>query len=201
MILRATARSAAFAASIALLGGCETKGPLAELESPTTLTREQGQSWYLLGVQLLATREPSQAERAFNRSIALEGMKAQTLTGLGIAAAQQGQLARARAHLEQARDLAPEDITVHNNLGVVLYDLGEYHAARQSFQTAFLLSSGASEVAALNLAKAETAIALASEQDQPDPAISHRLQRVGASEYRLLELDDAAGITGTGTPG
>lgn len=203
MILRAAARPGAILVCLAALAGCETKGPLAGAETPGALTVDQGQTWYGLGVRLLATREPAQAERAFNRSLAVEGMNARTLTGLGMATAQQGLLTRARAHLEAARDLAPEDIAVHNNLGVVLYDLGEYHAARQAFQTAFLISSGSSEVVAQNLAKAEQAILRTTEPEQPDPAISHRLQRMGDSEYRLLEID-AGGVgtaTGTGTPG
>ncbi|MBK0400778.1 tetratricopeptide repeat protein [Limibaculum sp. M0105] len=203
MIHRATARHVWTILVVVALSGCETKGPLAELEAPGALQVSSGQSWYMLGVQLLATREPAQAERAFNRSLALEGLNARTLTGLGIATSQMGQMSRALMHLENARDLAPEDATVHTNLGVVLYDLGRYHEAKQAFQTAFILSSGSNEVAALYLAKAETAIAIADQESQPDPAVSHRLQRLGASEYRLMETNeqDAEGAESSGTPG
>lgn len=202
MTLRAAARLATLVGGLAAGAGCAERGPLQPHENPAALTLAESQSWYRLGVQLLATSEPAQAERAFSRSLAIEGVTATTLTGLGIAAAQQGQLARARLHLERARELAPEDITVHNNLGVVLYQLGEYHAARQAFQVAFLLSSGRSDMAAQNMAKAETAIALNEAADTVDPALSHRVQRVGESEYRLLELDDAVTDgAGTGTPG
>lgn len=190
------------AAALLILSACETRGPLAELEAPAELALADGQDWYLLGVQMLATREPSQAERAFNRSLAVEGVSARALTGLAIASAQQGMLTRARNQLETARRIAPEDVAVHNNLGVVLYDLGEYHAARQSFQTAFLLSSGGSEVAALNLEKAEAAIALTESGTIEDPAISHVIQRMGENEYRLLETNESPSAgAGTGTPG
>lgn len=201
MTVHARVRLGLMLGALAVLPGCATQGPLANLEAPGALTLGPQQDWYLLGVQLLRTREPAQAERAFNRSLAVEGAVAATYTGLGIATAQQGLLTRARTHLEQARALAPEDATVHNNLGVVLYDLGEYHAARQAFQAAFLLSSGASEAATLNLAKAEEAIARAEQPLAVDPAVDHRIERVGSSEYRLLELDGAAEDAGTGTPG
>lgn len=200
MNLRAAARICWLMACLAAPAGCVSKGPLADVEAPGALQLAKGQSWYTLGMQLLAAREPAQAERAFNRSLAIEGMTARSLTGLGIAAAQLGQLSRALIHLENARNLSPEDVAVHINLGVVLYDLGKYHDARQAFQTAFLLSSGSNEVAATYLRKTEAAIMLADERSRTDPAVSHRLQRLGASEYRLLELD-AKGATSTGQPG
>jgi Tfp pilus assembly protein PilF len=182
------------------LSACEQRGPLAEVETPGELVLQDRQNWYELGVLYLATREPAQAERAFNRSLAIDGVDPRTLTGLGIATAMQGQLKRSRSHLELARRLAPEDVTVHNNLGVVLYDLGEYHAARQAFQAAFLLSSGTDELAKLNLEKTATAIALSTPDASVDPAISHTVQRVGDSEYRLLETRDTPAPGGEAAP-
>lgn len=177
------------------------EGPLAEAERPPVLEPRPGQSYFDLGVILLATREHREAERAFTRSLSAEGMSPQTLTGLGIAAANQGHLGRAQGILENARELAPEDPVILNNLGLVLYGLGEYHAAKQAFHAAFLISSGQDRLAEANLAKTEQAIALTSPGIDYNPAVSHTVQRIGASEYRLLEVSDPPpGGTDSGPP-
>ena len=200
-------------ASLALVGaaGCVERGPLDAVEPPDAMEPAEGQSWLDYGESLLELGEPRQAERAFTRSIAREGVAPEALLGLGLAAARQGLLTKARRHLEQARGLAPEDPHINNTLGVVLYTLGEYHEARRAFQTAFLTSSGRSEVAALNLRRSEEALERLTPESEPNPAISHRIQRMGESEFFLLDAEAEteaeaegglrSGKTSTGTPG
>jgi Flp pilus assembly protein TadD len=141
----------------------------------------------LLGNRLLAAREPDLAMKAYLTSMNVEGISAEAMTGAGIAAQQQGLLTSARRYFEQARRLAPDSATVHNNLGVVLYMLKEYYPARNAFRTAYALSGGRSEMAERNLNRAEVTIALLEGAPETDPAISHEVIRLGTSEFRIME--------------
>ena len=127
------------------------------------------------------------AMKAFLTSMNVEGISAEAMTGAGIAAQQQGLLTSARRYFEQARRLAPDSATAHNNLGVVLYMLKEYYPARDAFRTAYALSVGRSEMAERNLNRAEAAIARTKEIQKTNPAISHEVIRLGSSEFRLIE--------------
>jgi Flp pilus assembly protein TadD len=139
------------------------------------------------GNRLLAAREPELAMKAFLTSMNVEGISAQAMTGAGIAAQQQGLLTSARRYFEQARRLAPDSATAHNNLGVVLYMLKEYYPARNAFRTAYALSDGRSEMAERNLNQAEVTIALLEGVPETDPAVSHEVIRLGTSEFRIME--------------
>ena len=146
----------------------------------------QTSPYLALGKRMLAAREPSLAMKAFFASMNAEGISAEAMTGIGIAAQQQGLLTSARRYFEQARELAPDSVFAHNNLGVVLYKLKEYYPARNAFRRAFALSSGTSEMAEHNLNRVEATIARLEEVPKTDPAITHEVVRLGNGVFRLV---------------
>ena len=184
------AASLAASALVALvaLGGCRDPAPLAEAPPPEDIGPGPDGSWHRLGLRLLAAREPAQAERAFMRALTEEEVTAETLTGAGVAAAQQGHLAAARRYLESARRLDPESETINTTLGTVLMGIGDHQAAQEAFQTAFLVSSGTSEIAAMNLDLAERALEASGDRTERDAAVAFELQRLGGSEFRLATM-------------
>ncbi len=139
------------------------------------------------GTTLLRAGDHERAYRHFIRALGTGDRQAEALTGAGLALEAQGLLTAARDFFIRARIMAPGSATAHNNLGVVLYRLGDYSGARQAFRTAFAVSSGQSGVAAANLRLAEAAIDR--RMPRPDAGATHRVQRVGSSEYRLLSVD------------
>ncbi|MEL7172744.1 MAG: hypothetical protein AAFN05_07260, partial [Pseudomonadota bacterium] len=153
------------------------------------LERGEGLTWLATGKALLANAQPAEAELAFRRSLALEGVSVEALTGAGIAAKTQGHLSAARVMLLRARDLAPDDVDVNNALGLVLKGLNDYPGAYQAFRAAFIVSSGTSEVAAANLEDARIRAAHAAiVAPAPDSdAIAFDLSRTGPSEFLLHE--------------
>jgi tetratricopeptide (TPR) repeat protein len=181
------------ALSLALAAaGCELlpPDPLAELEPPPPLPQPTT-SWLDLGRQLMAADRPDEAHDAFIRSMRVEGITAAALTGAGVAAERRGLLTEARRYFEEARQRAPDSVTAHNNLGAVLYRLGELQDARDAFKAALVLSNGADQVAARNLGISEVALrrtdaAAARQVDGPE-LNPHRLERVGPAHYRLSE--------------
>ncbi|MEM7056285.1 MAG: tetratricopeptide repeat protein [Pseudomonadota bacterium] len=160
--------------------------PLSKLEGPPRLT-EPRTSYLDLGRQYLRAGEVAQAKAAFVRSMRVEGYTAAALTGAGLAAERQGLLTEARRFFERAKAKAPGSVLAHNNLGAVLYRMGEYHAAKQAFQAAFALSSGTSRVATHNLALSELAIRKALDDNPPEVPNPLPLQREGSGEYRILD--------------
>lgn len=176
----------------ALLGACEQQtGGLSELEKPVTVSTRKGETYLELGARLLYAREPELAQKAFTASLSHEGVSVQALTGMAIAVQQQGLLTESRRYLERARDLAPDSVTTNNNLGVVLFALKEYHAARNAFRVAYALSSGTNELAERNLNEIDEVIAQIDETGEVDPAITYRVERLGSSEFRLVHTDPA----------
>ncbi len=170
--------------------------PLENAEAPQPLP-DTATSYLALGKQYLAVGDSDQAKAAFIRSLRIEGVTAQALTGAGLAAEQQGLLKEARTLFERARLEAPDSVMAHNNLGAVLFRLGEYHAAKQAFQAAFALSSGQNRVAAHNLGLSELAIRRADADLVPFASLPHAVQRVGSGEYTLLDRAPATdGQTG-----
>jgi Flp pilus assembly protein TadD len=180
------------ALACALLGlaaaGCARPGPFAEAVPPAPPAAED---LIAEGTLLLRAGDPQGAYRHFIRAINTGERRAQALTGAGLALEAQGMLTRAREYLERARDLAPGAAVTHNNLGVVLYRLGEYREARRAFRTAFAVSSGQNGVARANLELAEREIA-ARRMPEATP-VTLRVQRLGSSEYRLLGPAPAPG--------
>ncbi len=174
-----------------LAGACTRPEGMAEGATAGAAVREapagQTNSYLSLGKRMLAAREPDLAMKAFLTSLRVDGIAAEAMTGAGIAAQQQGLLTSARRYFEQARELNPNSVIAHNNLGVVLYKLKEYYPARNAFRRAYALSSGKSEMAERNLNRAEATIAQMEEAAKTDPAISHDVIRLGTSEFRLIE--------------
>lgn len=170
--------------ALLLAAGCQLQSPTAKLPPADALPAPQT-TYLALGRTLLKQNRVDLARDAFIRSIRVEGASAAALTGAGITAEKQGLLNEAQRFFERARLLAPDSVLAHNNLGAVHYRLGEYHAARRAFRTAFALSSGASQIAAKNLTMSELAIARASEG--PDVIVRNPIQlmRLGSGHYTL----------------
>jgi Flp pilus assembly protein TadD len=160
---------------------------VANIESPATVEPQATETYLSLGKRLLAAREPDLAMKAFVASMTKEGISAEAMTGAGIAAQQQGLLTSAQRYFIQARELAPNSVITHNNLGVVLYLLEEYYPAREEFRTAYALSSGRNEMAERNLNRVEETIAGIEQVAETNTAISHDVVRLGSSEFRLVE--------------
>ncbi len=184
--------------ALPVLAGCEliAPGPLDALPSAEVLPEalpEQATSWMDVGLRLLDSNQPVEAENAFVRSLRVEGMTAAALTGAGVAAQRQGLLTEAVRYYERAKELEPDSVAAHNNLGAALYGLGELYPARQAFKTAFALSSGASAEAAQNLDMAELAIARAEAANPPLAENPQKLQRTGVAQYKLIVSSGTAG--------
>jgi len=181
MIAARFAPAACLIAGLAL-GACAATGPF---RAPGPPAEPPPGGFLAEGLRLLEVGSLQGAERAFIRSLRTEDRPAAALTGAGLAAARRGLLRKAHRFFRQAHDLAPGSPVANNNLGVVLYRLGRYAEARRAFRTAFAVSSGKSDMALYNMELAEAA--LAREAPRPDPAVTHGLQRLGSSEYRLFE--------------
>lgn len=185
-----SAVSAMFAGALVLsLPGCNLSSQLAFLGTqpfePQVATSER--SYLDQGRILLRRGDYQGAQDAFIRSIRIEGQTVAALSGAGVASEKQGLLSEARRYFELAAATQPNSIMAHNNLGAVLYKLGDYTLAKQAFQAAFALSSGGNEIAARNLAITQQAIRReygASADQEVNPAT---LQRLGSGEYKLLE--------------
>lgn len=178
-----------------LCGACVAAQGSADFSAAPTAELQPGPSgsYLALGRRLLAANEPALALKAFNTSLGTEGLSAEGFAGAGIAARRQGLLGVARRNLVQAIELAPNSATAYNNLGVVLFDLKEYAAARSAFRAALELSGEEGQEANAasarrNLERAEATLA---QLDEPDPdaaARTHRLVRLGTDEFRLTPV-------------
>jgi Tfp pilus assembly protein PilF len=157
------------------------------LERPVDVTVPGGAQGTSLdrGVRLLGLGEWDAAYGAFIRALRTEPNQAAALTGAGVAAEAQGQLTRAHRLFELAVSMVPNSPVAHNNLGVVLYKQGRYAEANTAFTTAFALSSGTNAVAHRNLQLTEPLVA--AQRPVRDPEVTHLVQRLGSSEYRLIE--------------
>ena len=175
----------------AALAGCNSvAAPDLQISHPSPKALpEQETSYLTLGRNLLAANQPQRATRAFLRSLNNEGLTAEALTGAGVAAERQGLLNQARHFFEQARDQAPDSVMVYNNLGAVLYRMGEYQAARNAFRRAFALSSGTSTIAEHNLGLSE--MALTRIDTLPTDYNPYAVRRLGSSEYELPSAQEA----------
>ena len=190
---RAVGRGLLAALLLAAVAGCQAPlDPVEQLPGAEPLPDASG-SWMQLGRSLLAAGQPEQAEAAFIRSLRVEGMSAAALTGAGVAAQRQGLLTEAKRYFERAKEIDPESVAVHNNLGAAFYGLGELQSARQSFRIAFALSSGASQEAGRNLQMAELAIERAEAENPPLAENPIAVQRMGSGVYRLTASPEAAG--------
>lgn len=171
---------------------CNLKAPLAFLE-PQSLAPEQSAATGThldRGRTLLKRGDYKSAQDAFIRSLRTEGQTAAALSGAGVAAEKQGVLNEARRYFDLAVAAQPNSVIAHNNLGAVLYKMGNYFLAKQAFQSAFALSSGENAVAARNLAITQQAIRREYSQLANEIADPATLQRLGSGEYTLRETTE-----------
>ncbi len=168
------------------LGGCEhlPVHPLAKLDPAVQLPAPEG-TYLNMGRHLLASNQIELARDAFIRSIRVEGMSAAALTGAGLASERQGLLHDALRYFQRAATVAPSSILAQNNLGAVLYRLGEYNRAKQAFQAAFALASGTNRVAEHNLGLADMALERERAADLALAPNPRPVLRLGTGEYTL----------------
>ncbi len=144
------------------------------------------------GALLLKDGQPEIALKAFRLSLIEEGTSVMALAGMGAANRELGRLKQAKKILSRAAEIYPESPVVRNNLGVVLYDLGDYPGARRQFEAAFALASGAEADIEHNIG-----ITMNSEERQAieDPTPVHSPFTViplGNGQYYLLKKGEAS---------
>ncbi|MGB0851731.1 MAG: tetratricopeptide repeat protein [Pikeienuella sp.] len=110
-----------------------------------------------VGIRLMRAGEPTQALGAFNRALA-ERVTAEALTGAASAYHALGQRKQAKELLHAAIKRDPNLGLARNNLGILLYEDGDYAAAEQELRRAFAITGGADRAIATNLAFAEFAL-------------------------------------------
>ncbi|MEM6490164.1 MAG: hypothetical protein AAF677_18170, partial [Pseudomonadota bacterium] len=173
-------------------------------EPPIALPSAEA-TWLGYGLQLLARNEPRLAQRALERSIALEGPLLGNLTGAGIAALLRGHLTAAENYLTAARRIDDEHVAATTALGLVYLARNELEPARRLFRIAFVASSGASDLAAEKLVEVDRRIASARAVDAREAerraAVTFRTVRTGRSEFRLEPIDPRSVGAGPGDPG
>lgn len=178
----------ALVVSVLSLGGCVESGGPPGVSASSQAPAAQPGAYLEAGRRLLAADEPELAYKAFMNAIRVDGLSAEALIGAGLASEKQGMLVTARRYFENALEIDPNSAAANNNLGVVLFRLKEYHAARNAFRAAFALSSGRSEIAERNLNRTEAVLAQIEEPEETVPAVSHRVVRLGTSEFRITPL-------------
>lgn len=140
-----------------------------------------------LGLRLMREGEPSLALGAFNRALADE-VTAEALTGVASAYHALGQPKQAEQLLRAAIKRDANFALARNNLGILLYEAGDYAAAERELRRAYAITGGADTTIATNLAFAEFALA-----QTPAPAIKDAdafdVIQYGHGLYRLERSD------------
>ncbi|MBS1211877.1 MAG: uncharacterized protein H6R26_493 [Proteobacteria bacterium] len=108
---------------------------IAHLDQLEKTTAAAPQTIYLRAEALRGTGRRDDAKKLYRR---LQGgcMTGYGLHGLGLLAAEAGQMRQAEEFLEQASRERPVDAEVHNDLGMILLLNGRRDDARREFQTA-----------------------------------------------------------------
>ncbi len=178
----------------AALSACAQPSHLAELAgAPPDLARPpQGVSAAQFGARLLSEGEPELALKAFRLALIEEGASAMTLAGMGAANRELGRIKQARKILLRGVEMYPDDPVLRNNLGVALYDLGDYAGAERQFETAFALTSGGVQDIEHNIG-----ITMSSKerlaQEQPAPVHSpFTVVPLGNGQFFLLKQGEAS---------
>lgn len=140
----------ALAAATLVAAGCAGPLPPTPGAAPTGPVDQT-----TLGVRLMQEGEAALALRAFNRAIARDGPSAETLTGVAAALYTLGQPKEATRIARSAVDLDPNLAVARNNLGVMLYEQGDYGDALAELERAYALTAGAHAGIATNLGIAE----------------------------------------------
>lgn len=138
-----------------------------------------------VGIKLLAANQPEMALNAFHRSLRADGPTAAALTGAAVANVRIGRATNALRLLEAAVTVDPNSIVARNNLGVVLYDRGEYAASLSHLEHAYELTGGTDRSVADNLGIVQYALANSvSEKSEVDEA-NYEVIQYGHGVYRL----------------
>lgn len=142
------------AASLALMGCVQPQDALAQRPGPASDVPPLE-----LGLRLLKSGEPTLALSAFNRALGKGDVTAEALTGVAVALHRLGRRKESVRFLKSALDIDPNFAIARNNLGVLLYELGDISGAVSEFEIAYALSDGLNRDISTNLGIAETVTA------------------------------------------
>ena len=160
-----------------LLMACQPIGPAAgDVGDPMEL-----------GLRLMREGQPSQALSAFNRALS-EEVTPEALTGVASAYHAMGRRKEAEQLLRAAIERDANFALARNNLGIILYEQGDYAAAERELRRAFAITGGADPAIATNLAFAEFALSQAPEPFVEDAKAFDVIQ-YGHGLYRLERAD------------
>ncbi len=148
-----------------------------------------------IGVRLLAANQPAMALDAFNRSVTQDGISAEALTGIGVSYLRLGQRSQAKQFLKAAIEVDPNSALARNNLGVALYDEGDYVSALSEFNRAYALTDGLDASVATNVGIAELAVATEAEAGATLDVAEFDVIQYGHGVYRLEPRQDAPPVT------
>ena len=179
---------------LGVLAGC-AQGPAplgSELQGlappPGTPQIREAVDGLEVGHRLMAAGEYELALRAYLRGASERGANADVLSALGSANLKLGRLGQAEQLLRRAVELDADFVPAWNNLGVVLMETGRTGEARLTFQTAFALDRGESDLIRENL---RVAIAKLDETGYSPPNDNNlRLVRRGQGQFLLLSTPD-----------
>jgi len=111
---------------------------LARLESVSFDTQAHWLRW----AQLLGQVGQLDSSEVVFSAIVNSCNSAQAYHGLGVVMVKKGRLGAAVDMLDRAKDIAPADISIRNDLGYALLRVGEYGRAAFELRTAYELSKG-----------------------------------------------------------
>ena len=144
-----------------------------------------------LGLRLLKSGEPTLALSAFNRALGQGDVTAEALTGVAVSLHRLGRRKEAARFLKSAVDVDPNFAIAHNNLGVVLYELGDISGAVGELEIAYALTDGLNRDVATNLGIAETITAQTEfETIVTDDNVTFDVIRFGHGVFRLAPRDE-----------
>ena len=173
------------------LAACETAGGLGASDNNGFAPRgrpafEKSVDGLTVGHRLMRAGEYELALKSYLRAASEQGINVDVLSAIGSANLQLGRLGQAEEILRRAIEEDETFPPAWNNLGVVLYEQGNYGEASRVFKTAFALDSGQSAEIRENLTKALAKL------DDPEysPPEQFRLVRRGPGFYRLLETPE-----------
>ncbi|MEM7543920.1 MAG: tetratricopeptide repeat protein [Pseudomonadota bacterium] len=168
--------------TVVAMSGCQMAGR----ERPgSTVATSAPVSPLVVGIRLLAAKQPALALDAFNRSVTEDGVSVDALSGIGVSYMRLGQRRQARQFMETAVKVDPNSAIARNNFGVLLYDEGEYDAALVQLQRAYALTGGANSSIATNIGFAEFAISQAQDADLVIDESEFDVIQYGKGVYRL----------------
>ena len=176
-----------------LTAACQHTGGLSASGKPRNVpygvdAREKGVDGLLVGHRLMEAGEFELAMKAYYRAAAEQGMNADVLSAIGSADLKLGRLGQAEQVLRRAIEADERNVPALNNLGCVLMEQGKAPEAKNVFQQAYALDSGASDAIRENLRLAIATIedSVYAEPETQKEAPNLKLVRRGQGEYVLL---------------